>query len=491
MSITLYFDNNFEYLTRNLLDFSVMRSAVAFDGFSAKARNETIINIISSADKIVEQLNLIIEDIKLNYHPDCQVVVFDVTELTEISEIFSDLLKMTNEYAKKKLDENIQKTRHIDNRIERCKHNIEELKNAIADRFLIPEDKYELLFEIEEKYKKDFPDNICKLYKEIEDEQPYKTEIEKRKYEEKNRNYEEYVFSTYKEKFKDRINEKLLYYQSELEKENVKLKQQLRQRNEIKKKNKTSYIENCIEYLNISKNSILYAKYAVNTLFCIDFDDAEFDWSTLSKERRLCLFAIYNHPWDIGIKIPECTFTYVMKEKNQLTFIENYSCEKYKSNKNKPFINIINDFKDKELIELQEYKCTTISEIINVLFYQLKISNCQVNKCSNCNRYFLPKSKTNEKYCDGISPQNPQKTCKDFGPKKTYREAIKSFPIKDKHTIISQKYRMRINRAKDDIQKQQYQSEFEAYKSEFEIKKKQYFKHQLQEEEFLEWLNQY
>jgi hypothetical protein len=134
----------------------------------------------------------------------------------------------------------------------------------------------------------------------------------------------------------------------------------------------------------------------------------------------------------------------------------------------------MHDFLKKNLIELQQYECSNILEIINVLFYQYKISNVQINKCLNCGKYFIPKKKSNEKYCDNVSPQNINKTCKEFGVNKTYREEIKSIPIKSEHNRISQTYRMRIKRAKNEIEKLQQEKAFENYKKTYQDKKAKY-----------------
>ena len=47
--------------------------------------------------------------------------------------------------------------------------------------------------------------------------------------------------------------------------------------------------------------------------------------------------------------------------------------------------------------------------------------NIQMRRCANCGRWFIPKSAQN-RFCNRISPQNPEKTCQEVGPSLVYQE---------------------------------------------------------------------
>ena len=117
------------------------------------------------------------------------------------------------------------------------------------------------------------------------------------------------------------------------------------------------------------------------------------------------------------------------------------------------------------------------------------ISKSVINKCHNCNKYFIPSSKSNEKYCNNIY-KTTNKTCKEYAAKAKYREEIKSEPIKKVHYTISQKYRMRISRSKVESIINKNKIEFQKYKDEYKKRKKDYKDGKLSEADFLKWLNE-
>ena len=149
---------------------------------------------------------------------------------------------------------------------------------------------------------------------------------------------------------------------------------------------------------------------------------------------------------------------------------------------------IVQSIKDIEILYVSSYEIFNIFEYINICILQLTQNNIIIKKCKNCNNYFIPESRTDEVYCNRISPQNPNKTCKEYGAKKTYRDEIKSTPIKYEHNKTSQFYRMRINRAKTQKEKEQYQKKFNTYKDNYQKKKEKYNAHKLEELAFVEWI---
>ena len=112
-----------------------------------------------------------------------------------------------------------------------------------------------------------------------------------------------------------------------------------------------------------------------------------------------------------------------------------------------------------------------------------------VRKCQNCGEYFYPSYKSNEVYCDSISPQNPLKTCKEYAPNAKYRKVIKGDPIKAIHTTISQKHRMRIFRSKNDEVKAKNKNFYDNYMKQYKEKQKEYKEGKISEEDLLRWLH--
>lgn len=141
---------------------------------------------------------------------------------------------------------------------------------------------------------------------------------------------------------------------------------------------------------------------------------------------------------------------------------------------------------DMRIIEI--FKINNLIELLNLSLIRIIDKKITITKCLNCGNYFIPENRSNEKYCNRISPQNPNKTCKEYGAKKTYRDEIKSTPIKYEHNRTSQFYRMRINRAKSQKEKNKYESIFNDYKENYQKNKIKYKSGKLKESDFVEWI---
>ena len=142
-----------------------------------------------------------------------------------------------------------------------------------------------------------------------------------------------------------------------------------------------------------------------------------------------------------------------------------------------------------ELIYLKCYEVTSLVDLLNIYFNFFIENKFCINKCKNCNKYFVPYNRTDEKYCDNISPQNSNKTCKEYGVKKAYRDKLNSNAVKKAHYNTSQFYRMKIKRAKTDKESSQYTKLFEQYKISYEKHKKKYNSNKITENDFINWIN--
>lgn len=487
--IELFFDDNAEYLVKNEAEYSYLTFHENLEKCIKKNRNEILIELISNVENIKIEIDKIIKEIESKFNTKSKWIYFRNDNLSKISEIFCDFKGMANYYAEKNLNESNESIEGIKKILGNYNNEISEYKEAIANKYPTEEDEWLIIAELEEKYYKSFPDDIIAIYNDLNDDSiRYRDEKERKKIEDDTKKYNNYIINTYKEDFIKLSEEYIESYEKNIRITEKYLKKETRLYKKSLIKNATIYYESYINFLKNSLNYIYFLRNMVDAWFGINYDDSDFDWSSLTKEQRLGLEYIYANPFKNGVSIPNCNFLYSIKENNTIKFLSGYGMDKLVENKGKPFINIINDFKNKELVEIQNYACNDIVEVINVLFYQLKLSNMQVNKCKNCGKYFIPTGKSNEKYCDRISPQNSNKTCKEFGVNKTYREEMKSTPIKNEHNKISQVYRMRIKRAKNTTEKEKYVKEFEKYKTNYNKYKQKYKVNKISEKDFLNWL---
>lgn len=184
------------------------------------------------------------------------------------------------------------------------------------------------------------------------------------------------------------------------------------------------------------------------------------------------------------------------KNQKELLWIEIPACTIYQSyldNKN----NIIQINEEREIdkktyyqIYNTVYKIKSVEHYFSAYFKYFLDNKIRIKKCENCGKYFIPSNRTDEKYCDNSSPQNPRKTCKEYGAKKTYRDKIKSNDIRKEHYNTSQYYRMKLTRCTDEKAKVILNNKFEKYKSDYEKNKKKYNNKKITEIEFVNWIKE-
>ena len=187
-----------------------------------------------------------------------------------------------------------------------------------------------------------------------------------------------------------------------------------------------------------------------------------------------------------------------LQQKNkELLYIEIPSCTVYESYIDKEN-NVIQELKEIVRKPIDErkyhrtyntvYKIQSIQHYFSAYFKYFFDNKFHISKCKNCGKYFIPLNRTDEKYCNNASPQNPKKTCKEYGAKKVYRDKLNSDLIKKSHYNTSQYYRMKINRCKKENEREKLIKEFEKYKTNYEKNKNKYNKGKITENDFSNWI---
>ncbi len=243
-----------------------------------------------------------------------------------------------------------------------------------------------------------------------------------------------------------------------------------------------------LDYLKTYTLEIKEIKKLVDTYFCYSSNSIYNNYDGIKK---LFLFDVIENPINEFIfptsKV-EPKIKINDKYINVCDFLGKYLLKNKPKDKSESR-RILLDYISKNSIKLfVTYQIHTIKELLIISFIEILKNNLTIRKCKNCGLYFIPESRSDEKYCNRISPQNPNKTCKEYGAKKTYRDEIKSTPIKYEHNKISQFYRMRINRAKNQKEKTKYESIFNVYKENYQKNKMKYKSGKLKETDFIEWI---
>ena len=121
-------------------------------------------------------------------------------------------------------------------------------------------------------------------------------------------------------------------------------------------------------------------------------------------------------------------------------------------------------------------------EICNII--NNKIS---VKKCNNCNNFFIPINRSDTLYCDRISPQDPSKTCKEYGAINTYNKNLKDSLSRSLYRKIYMSKQMLAKRNPDVFE---YKESFEKYKQHSKQWKADIKAGVKTEEEFIAWLKE-
>lgn len=165
---------------------------------------------------------------------------------------------------------------------------------------------------------------------------------------------------------------------------------------------------------------------------------------------------------------------------------------------------IEDDVKEANFLSMHELKNVQLKKIMHIATYDTEhfsykrtIDACSaslfeilkagltIKKCRNCGKYFIPFNRSDTMFCDRITPQNKEKTCKEYNSQNLYYEKLKADETKSIQRKIYQQKQMLSRRNPDIIE---YKEAFEQFK----IQSKQWktdVKNGIKTEtEFLEWL---
>lgn len=308
----------------------------------------------------------------------------------------------------------------------------------------------------------DFPKNISNKFIE----KILEIHIEKEKYNAKNDSFQKLKKLLNVDEFPD--NKKALEI---LSIENNNLKQKIETLENLSFKNFTlEYLNNLLLDFNSSIfNFVLYFEECDNLE--VNYDNKKINLDN-ELERKLLLLTNYNNistdkniSWTKMAIIKDNKFYLEKFDK-----IKDYSIENFKM--------------------LHFFEFNTVVDLFNLSLINAIDKQVTIRRCKNCGNYFIPENRTDEVYCNRISPQNNKKTCKEYGAKKKYRDEVKSRPLKNEHNKTMQFFRMRINRAKNEKEKEKLIKKFEKYKIDYQKNKERYNNGngKLKENDFIEWI---
>lgn len=128
--------------------------------------------------------------------------------------------------------------------------------------------------------------------------------------------------------------------------------------------------------------------------------------------------------------------------------------------------------------------------LVNTFFLILQ-RRYTVKRCKNCGRYFVSFTRSDALYCDRESPQEPTKTCKEYGGAKKHSDNLKTNEAMNLYRKVYQAKQILVKRhAKDPdpVLYNAYKTSFEKYVSQSKQWKADVKSGKRQESEYIEWL---
>ena len=203
-------------------------------------------------------------------------------------------------------------------------------------------------------------------------------------------------------------------------------------------------------------------------------------YSNLSPLKK-CLFCFISQKRDINLfkKLPACIINYDFdlspEEEKQFKKLT-------KTDPNSAIKMLFNT----DISSYNEYECKNLEEYLQLYFHTCLTHGINIKKCANCNKYFIAYQRSDEKYCNRISPDDPNKTCKQFANAENWKNNLNSdYALKTYRRIYMAK-QMQTRRNPDNVDAI---NSFANWKKQAQIIRNNYIHGNIDQEEFLNWLN--
>lgn len=131
------------------------------------------------------------------------------------------------------------------------------------------------------------------------------------------------------------------------------------------------------------------------------------------------------------------------------------------------------------------YELESYVDFFKFLFMDLLERNSFVKLCTNCERFFSPKHRSNTIYCDNTSPQNKNKTCQQYAKKATYQDNLKA---NEDMSLYKKIYMQRQDFAKRYSDSEEHLNNFEKFKRESKEWKLKVKNGTKTKDEYIKWL---
>lgn len=141
---------------------------------------------------------------------------------------------------------------------------------------------------------------------------------------------------------------------------------------------------------------------------------------------------------------------------------------------------------EENISTIYEYNCKSFDQFLQISFFTCLTKNLNIKQCENCRKYFIAYQRSDEKYCNRISPQDTNKTCKQFANFENWKKNINTNEELKIYRRIYMAKQMQTRRNPDNIE---LKNNFDLWKKEAQHKRNEYIHGNLNKKDFLNWLN--
>lgn len=124
--------------------------------------------------------------------------------------------------------------------------------------------------------------------------------------------------------------------------------------------------------------------------------------------------------------------------------------------------------------------------LISAIYYFLS-NGFIFKRCKNCGNFFVPLSRSDEIYCNNISPQDKARTCKEYGSQKLWYDKLRADEVAKLSRNVYSSKQMLVRRNPDISE---YRRMFEYFKTERKKWEGLVKSGEKSKEEYVSWLNE-
>jgi hypothetical protein len=146
-----------------------------------------------------------------------------------------------------------------------------------------------------------------------------------------------------------------------------------------------------------------------------------------------------------------------------------------------PFHTFYGTLPSQEVVQL--YEMNTVTDLFRFEFIKMIEHDIFIKKCANCNRFFIPRGRTDTEYCTRLWNDGPRR-CNEIGATLKYEKKVATNPILEAHKKAYRRFNSRTRT------KKMTQSEFLNWSEEAGKKRDACLAGELPFEDYIAWLEQ-